>query len=642
MGRVLHLDAETCNAADLRRIGADVYARDLSLIVTVLAWAFDDEPVQSVTLPNRLPLLVEDHLRNGGRFKAWNAAFEGAILANHYGLPLEPEQAICTRQAALHSGLPAALADAGPAIGARIVKDATAHRLMMQLAKPRKAGGYWHDDEAKLEALRRYCERDVESERGISRLIAPLPPQEARVAALDRAANERGVRIDLELVAALKELAVTEIKTLNAECADLTHGAVTSPGTQTARLLAWLQAQGVETPDLGKEAVSGLLCGSWSRSAQRVLEIRQEVARSSVKKLDAMARCAGPDDRVRGQLSYYGAFRTGRWAGRLIQPQNLPRPAIKDVGSFIRHALTGPDADWVRQAWGPPLQAIASSLRGCLIPGPDKAFVVYDLAQIEARVVAWLAGQYDILAVFARGEDVYSYTQERLRLASRQAGKTTVLGLGFQMGAVKFVDTAAKAGLTLTLEQSQTIVNRWREANPRIVELWWAADRAVKALLQNFKGATTTRAINGKLSATVGLARNKRPLLTLMLPSGRRLYYRSARLEPGLKGRPEIVYDGVDAITKRWGPVRTYGGKLVENLVQATARDVIVEAALRIDRLELGELVLSVHDELLFEVPLGEAESRARAIGIEIDRRPDWAADLPVASEGAATLRYGK
>ena len=293
---------------------------------------------------------------------------------------------------------------------------------------------------------------------------------------------------------------------------------MTSPGTQTARLAGWLTAQGVDVPDLGKEAVSGLLCGSWNPSAQRVLEIRQEIAKSSLKKLDAMERCAGPDDRVRGQLAYYGAFRTGRWAGRLVQPQNMPRPAIRDVGAFIRHALSGPDADWVRMQWGPPLQAIASALRGCLIPAEGKAFVVYDLSQIEARVVAWLAGQRDVLEVFARGEDVYAHARRRLGLDTRQMAKTAVLGLGFGTGATKFVEIAAKAGLTLTLEQSQTIVNDWRAANSKIVELWQAADKTVKALLDPLQSATAALAINGKLAAQTHLTRNGRPLLTLLLP----------------------------------------------------------------------------------------------------------------------------
>jgi DNA polymerase len=651
--RFLHLDFETCCEANLKQVGADIYARDLTLVVTVLAWAFDDEPVQSVICPATLPPEVEEHLRSGGRFKAWNAAFEWAILVNQYGFDLKPDQAVCTMQAGLHSGLPAAVGDAGPAIGAKIVKDDSARRLMLQMSRPRKilpdgARRYWHlEDPARLAELRRYCERDAESERGISKLIAPLPPTEAKIAALDRAANERGVRVDLVLIPALKALAKAEIKTLNVECSALTDGAVTSPGTQTKRLLDWFKARDVLIEDLSKESVAqaltlfGELIGPVSK---RVLEIRQEVAKSSVKKLDAFQRCAGPDGRVRGQLAYYGAFRTGRFAGRLIQPQNFPRPSIRNVGSFIKHALGpgGPDPEWTRVAYGSPLEAIASSLRGCLIPDPGKAFVIYDLSQIEARVIAWLAGQTDVLSVFARGEDVYTYTQLRLGLSSRQAGKTTVLALGFQMGAEKFVNKAAKDGLTLTLEQSQTIVSGWREANPRIVDLWWSADRAVKELLGRFAGPTINARINDKLSAAVSRSKAGKSLLTLLLPGGRRLYYRSPRLEPGSKGWPEIVYSGVDQVTKRWGDVRTYGGKLVENCVQAIARDVLVEAALRVDALKLGELVLSVHDETVFEVPGTQAEARSKLIEIEINRRPAWAPDLPVASEGGVRGRYSK
>ena len=239
IGEILHLDLETCNEASLRSVGADVYARHPSLIVTVLAWAFDDGPVESVTCPAALPLKVEAHLLSGGRFAAWNAAFEWAILVNHYGLKLKPDQAVCCQQKALHSGLPAALEDAGPAIGSVVLKDATAHRLMLQLSKPRKpktGQSLWHVDEpAKLKALEDYCERDVGAERGIGKLIAALPPTEARISQLDRAANERGVRIDLELVRALKALAKTEIAALNSECAELTGGAVSSARARRRR-----------------------------------------------------------------------------------------------------------------------------------------------------------------------------------------------------------------------------------------------------------------------------------------------------------------------------------------------------------------------------------------------------------------------
>jgi DNA polymerase len=655
---ILHVDFETCCEANLRRVGADVYSRDPSLVITVIAWAFDDGPVESVTCPETLPPALERHLLAGGKFAAWNASFEWAILTNHYGLDLKPDQAICCQQKALHSGLPAALGDAGPAIGANIVKDQTAHKLMMQLSKPRKNRGrppsYWHLDEpTKLAALRVYCEGDVESERGIGKLIVPLPPTEARISELDRAANERGVRIDLELVAALKALAKTEIKVLDAECAELTNNAVTSPGTQTAKLMAWFKTRGVEIQSLSKQSVSDALevteelelVGWADPVSKRVLEIRAEVAKSSLKKLDAMERCVGPDERVRGQLAYYGAFRTGRFAGRLIQPQNFPRPSIKAIGSFIIHALDGPDADWVRLAYGRPLDAIASSLRGCLIPDEGKTFVVYDLSQIEARVVAWLAGQTDILRVFEAGQDVYTHAAAKIGSTNRQLGKVITLACAYQMGPSRFQETAASPqyNLPMKAEEAEFAVRSWRESNPKIVDFWWAADRTVKDLLAAFTGHTISAPINAKVSTTISRARNGHALLTLLLPSGRRLYYRRVRLVPNpAMGRDEIVYSGVDPITKRWGDVRTYGGKLVENITQSVARDVIVEAALRVDDLKLGDLVLSVHDELVFEVPIEKAEARSKAIGVEIDRRPAWALDLPVASNGGVTRRYGK
>ena len=263
-------------------------------------------------------------------------------------------------------------------------------------------------------------------------------------------------------------------------------------------------------------------------------------------------------------------------------------------------------------------------------------------------MIAWLADQRDILEVFERhdkgdGEDVYVYTQNKLGLRSRQEGKVVVLGLGFGMGAKRFVDNAAKNGLALTLEQSEEIVRDWRDANQRIVAFWRKLDDVAKGLLRDFRGATLERGVNPRLSFCVSLARNGTCLLTMLLPSGRRLYYRNARIEPDPEcGRDAIVYDGVDQYTKRWGAIRTYGAKLAENATQAAARDVIVEAALRVDALGLGDLVLSVHDELVFEVLDGSSQKSSDEIRREIDKRPAWAPDLPVASEGSVMKRYGK
>ena len=655
---VLHLDFETCSKLDLRRVGADVYSRDPDLIVTVVAWALDGGPVQSVTCPRVLPFDIIDHLALGGEFRAWNASFEWAILTNHFKLTLDPAQAVCVQQKALHSGLPASLEDAGPAIGSPIRKDASARRLMLQLSKPRKNRGkpdsFWHvDDPAKLKALEDYCVLDVATERAIDRMITDLPVMEQRIAILDRKANNRGVKLDLKFVAALKALALDETDKLNRECAGLTQGAVTSPGTQTARLLAWLNNFEVlvNMPDVSKQGVSDALTiieGEGFPVVKRVLEIRQEIAKSSLKKLDAMLRCAGPGDRVRGQLAYYGAFRTGRFAGRLIQPQNFPRPIIKDVNSFTRYMLRTktPDADFVRCVWGKPLDAIATALRGCLVPATGSAFIVRDLSQIEARVIAWLAGQRDILDVFERGqEDIYVHVQKQFGLPSRQSGKTVVLGLGFGMGPRHFVEYAAGMGVTITPAESEEIVREWRLANGRITSFWYRLDDVAKGVLRAWssKRASITQQANPYISFTASTARNGTCLLTMLLPSGRRLYYRNARLayDPD-KGRESIVYEGVDTYKKKWMDVRTWGSKLAENATQAVARDVIIEAGLRVDRQNLGDLVLSVHDELLWEIDESDVVAVEPFIIAEVNARPVWAPDLPIASEGGVLHRYGK
>ena len=353
---------------------------------------------------------------------------------------------------------------------------------------------------------------------------------------------------------------------------------------------------------------------------------------------------------MRGQLAYYGAFRTGRFAGRLIQPQNFPRAIIKDVASFTRYMLRTktPDADFVRCVWGKPLGAIATALRGCLVPAQGKVFVVRDLSQIEARVIAWLAGQDDLLTVFEGGTDVYVYMQHKLGLPSRQAAKAATLGLGFGMGPAHFVDYALTYGVVVSLQESEAMVKDWRAANHFIQAFWYRLGDVAADLLRAFNGAgsiiRSIRSANAYIAFTVSKARNGTMLLTMLLPSGRRLYYRNARLvrDPD-RGRDSIVYEGVDTYTKKWTDVRTWGSKLAENATQAVARDVIIEAGLRVDKQNFGDLVLSVHDELLWEVDNDDATRIEGFIKTEVDARPVWAPDLPVASEGSILRdRYGK
>lgn len=650
MPEILFLDFETACALDLKKSGASRYSRDPSLIVTVVGWAFDDDPAQAETVltlgPRRLPPVVEDHIRGGGLVSGWNSRnFEANILRNYFGLAIPHAQITDTMQAALHGGLPAALGDAGPALGLPIVKDATAHRLMLQMARPRAIrpdGSYrwWHEDDAeKLERLRLYCAQDVEAERAISKAIPQLPERELRVALLDARANAKGVRVDVPAVRQLIAIADASTKRLNAECVRLTNGQVSSPGSQTARLLAWLGP--FAPPDLTKDSVASALArDDLPPHIRRVLEIRQLAAKSSVKKLQAVLSCVDEDDAIRGILAYYGASRTGRWAGRLFQPQNLPRPSLEDPDLALDLVADGADVDLLEALFGPPLEVVSSCLRGILIPRPGHVFIVFDLSQIEARMVAWLAGQDDILRVFARGDDVYIFTANKLGLPSRQAGKVCVLGLGFGLGKNRFVDFAATYGLIYSAAEAEKIVRDWRAANPMITAFWRACDKAVRGVLEQPTNPFTVK-INGKVSATVTEARDGSRLLTLLLPSGRRLYYRNAMLSER-DDSSEVVYAGVDQKTRKWGLQRAFGPKTVENLTQAAARDVIVHMALEIERKRLGDVILSVHDELIVEVPLSDAEARYEAIKKIMNTAPDWAKGLPVKAEGHILKRYGK
>ena len=648
----ISLDFETFNLLDLKQVGAELYAASYSLEVTVIAWAIENGPVKSVTNPRVLPAEIASHLAQGGRLRAWNAAFEWAILFNHYKLQVPWENVDCTMQRALYAGLPASLEKAGMALGLApgMLKDNVGHRLMLQMTRPRLGGGKWHkDDPGKLARLELYCQQDVIAEREIASRLAYLPETERRVSLLDHQTNQRGIALDIPLIQSLTDLAREETSHLNQACATLTSGAVTSPGTQTAKLTAWLQAKGVPVSDgLDKAAVADLLAGvaAYAGDIKQVLELRQEVAKSSTRKLVAMTRCAGSDHRVRGQLMYYGASRTGRFSGKLIQPQNMPRPTFTkpNLKSAITAIKQGASRDTIDELFGSPLDVVASALRSCLVPGPGKLFVSYDFKQIEARVLVWLARALDTLKAFADGEDIYVREQKKIGLASRLAGKVVVLACGFGMGAPRFLETAATYGLIITLAQAIQIVSDWREANPEIVDLWYAFERAARKAL--FRPGVAFPVAGGKVTFQARGASFMEPAtLAMTLPSGRQLFYRNIRTVPD-PSRPgkggDLTYSGIDQTTRQWvDDIRTWGGKLVENAVQATARDVLTDAALRVDAAGFGELVLSVHDELIWEVPTSLAAERAKAILAWVEKSPAFAPDLPIGAEGGVKASYG-
>jgi DNA polymerase len=654
--RILHLDLETVSSADtnVRKVGASRHARDSSTIVTVFAWAFGSGPVQSILLPGRflsdLPHDVAMHLLRGGRFAAWNAAFEWAFLTSYFHVAMKPEQAVCTMQRALNAGLPAALEDAGDALSLAIRKDKPGKRLMLQMSKPKPDGSYWHDDPFRLAGLDDYCKRDVEAEREVHKYVPDLHPFEQSVSLLDRETNNRGIQIDLDLVEDLIAVAVMETASLNTQCTVLTGRAVTSPGTQTAKLTQWFASRGYPITDIGRETIADTLLTAVDAEMPpdviEVLNIRQKVAKSSVGKLQAMLNCVDTDGRVRGTLQYYGASRTGRFSGRLIQPQNFPRPPEHyDPADAIRHVMNDEDNDFLRMFYDEPLSVVSACLRGCLIPAPGEKFLIFDLAQIEARVIAWLAGQQDLLDAVRRGEDIYLFTADQNGFTgNRTAGKVMVLGLGFGMGHVAFVEFAKGYGMTLSTVEANEMVTRWRDANRMIRKFWWDLDAAVKNTVKAGRHGRVARMDHG-IRIGLGMDKANQDVLMIELPSGRVLWYRNPHIvvDPVQPQHDAIEFDGIHQKTGKWGPIRTWGSKLAENITQAVARDVICEAAIRVSNLFPGtHLVLSVHDELVFEIAGGVHPGVIADIRAEIEQPPKWARDLPVGAKGGLAERYGK
>jgi DNA polymerase bacteriophage-type len=669
MTAALHLDFECASELDLKKVGAERYAQDKSTVVTCMAWAYDEGPVFKCLLPK-----FEDignifyPLKENYTLHAWNASFELAILQQKFTCFIPAEKVRCTMQRSLHAGLPAALKLAGRALGARMQK--SDDKVMREMMKPRKDGTWLYKDKvlgpAKLDELADYCAHDVMAERDIGKLIPNLPAEEQRVSILDRRINARGLMIDMALVTRLARIAQDEQDHLNVRCGHLTGGLITSPGTQHVRLLKWLGDRGVVIPSLAEEIVQETLetavDAGLPADAIEVLGIRQKAAKSSVAKLEAMRRTVLADGRVRGTLQYYGAARTGRFAGRLLQIQNMPKPTIRYVAKAIAMIMDGLDADGIRLLHGDPLEVVASCLRGCIVPGLKRLFLVFDFSQIEARIVAWLAGQQDMVDLFASGEDVYVETALKYRLNSRDAGKVVVLGLGFGTGAGKFLELAKGYGVLLTAPEADKIVAEWRQANRHVVNFWYDLDRKIRELIVRYFTATSWAQSGivvvspalpefiehcGRLTLRMAAARDGKPLLTIKLPSGRWLYYRNIRIETEPKTDTDsrtydsIVYDGM--VQSAWLPIRSWGAKFFENCVQAIARDILVEAELRLDSGTTTEgIVGSVHDEIIMEVGEDDAEAWLPEVAKEIEVVPNWAKGLPIKASGKIMKRYGK
>jgi DNA polymerase bacteriophage-type len=663
--RRLNIDFETASEVDLRRTGVYPYSIHPSTRVLCMGYAFDDLPRIVWRIGQPFPQEVLDHVASGGRVDAWNAGFEYNVWNNTlirqlrldasvYRLSLN--QVYDTMARAAYFGLPLSLDMAASAARVSILKDKAGHALMLRMCRPRAtlADGtttWWHeDDPQKFDALCDYCGQDVDAERAVGNALPEMPDSERQVWLLDQKINRRGVHVDLDLVARLKELAKIAVEDGNAELAFLTGGAVRSVNS-TASLLAWLQGQGSPITNLQKATVAERLddpaCAGLEREA---LLLRSGLAKTSAAKLEAMETATGVPSSgvapIRGMLQYYGAFRTGRWAGRLVQPQNMPRGEIAPdmVPAAIKVIMAQPDMRTCAQAltvlFGGIMSVVTTLLRSCFVPGPGKTLVVSDFAQIEARVLPWLAGQQDVLDVFASGEDVYvqaaagifGVRPDQVTKDQRQIGKVAILALGYGGGANAFQTMASAYGITVDPGRADQIKRAWRAANPFIVQFWWDLDAACRAAIN-----TGTIVHVGKLKVGMWGAH-----MVIVLPSNRGLFYRDARLQTDPDtGKAEITYMGLNQYTRKWERLRTYGGKLAENVTQAVARDVMAETMLKAEAAGI-HVVLTVHDELLAEAPAGTGDSALKEMENIMSAAPAWAAGLPVGADGWHGPRYKK
>ena len=644
--RRLLIDLETYSSVDISKAGAFKYVEAPDFEILLLAYAWNDGPVQVLDLTDpfghdELPDIVSGILDPDTVKVAHNSAFERACLTKHLGQELPAEEWEDTMIMAAMNGLPLSLDAAGAALQLKDQKMQEGKALINYFCKPCRPtianGGRTrnlpHHAPDKWATFGEYCRRDVEVEQAIYYRLHrfPVPNWERRVWALDARINERGVLVDTELAQAAIEVDQDFRTEHTAEMKRLTG--LDNPNS-VAQLRDWLETVGVSCESLNKATVADLRKVATDPTTKRVLELRQMLGKTASKKYEAMTAAACADDRVRGILQYYGAGRTGRWAGRLVQPQNMAQNHLDDIDK-VRELVRQKDLETLELVYDNVPDVLGQLTRTALIAKPGHTFLVADYAAIEARVIAYLAGEKWRMDVFTQGGDIYCSSASQMFKVPvvkhginghlRQKGKIAELACGYGggVGALKAFG-ADKMGLTE--QEMQDIVDQWRAASPTIPKFWRDAERAAKTALQN-PGTTTTLPCGVKY-------RRDADALRCRLPSGRVLSYWGARLDDD----GSICFMGQNQTTRKWEKTETWGGKLVENIVQAVARDCLAVALLRLD--EAGyDIVFHVHDEIIAEAPDGSKwEDMAAVMGQPID----WAPGLLLRGDGYSTKFYMK
>ncbi len=644
--QTLSIDLETYSDQPLAKTGVYRYVESPDFEILLFAYSVDGGPVQQIDLaceekiPSEILCALEDETVTKWAF---NANFERICLSRFLGYPtgayLEPDSWKCSMVWAAYMGLPLSLEGAGAVLGLEKQKLAEGKDLIKyfcQPCAPTKTNGqrtrnlHKHAPD-KWQAFKKYNIRDVETEMSIQARLSkyPVPDSVWEEYHLDQEINDRGVGLDMELVWQAIQMDGRSRSELTQAMKELTS--LDNPNS-VQQMKQWLADNGVETDTLGKKAVAELLKTA-PPELQKVLTLRQQIAKSSVKKYQAMETAVCADDRARGMFQFYGANRTGRWAGRIIQMQNLPQNHLDDL-SEARGLVRAGNFDALEMLYEDVPDTLSQLIRTAFVPQENRKFIVADFSAIEARVIAWLAGEKWRQDVFAEGKDIYCASASQMFGVPvekhginghlRQKGKIAELALGYggSVGALK-----AMGALEMGLQEDElpALVSAWRQANPKIVQFWWAVDHAVMDAV--------TRKTTTKTHGIIFSARNG--MLFITLPSGRSLAYVKPKIGENRFGGDCITYEGVGG-TKKWERIDSYGPKFVENIVQATSRDILCYA---MKTLRCCSIVMHIHDEVVIEA---DRRMSLQAVCDQMGRTPPWANGLQLRADGYETDFYKK
>ena len=644
--QTLSIDLETYSDQPLAKTGVYRYVESPDFEILLFAYSVDGGSVQQIDLAcgEKIPSEILCALEDDKVTKwAFNANFERICLSRFLGYPtgayLEPDSWKCSMVWAAYMGLPLSLEGAGAVLGLEKQKLAEGKDLIKyfcQPCAPTKTNGqrtrnlHKHAPDKWL-TFKKYNIRDVETEMSIqARLLKyPVPDSVWEEYHLDQEINDRGVGLDMELVRQAIQMDGRSRSELTQAMKELTS--LDNPNS-VQQMKQWLADNGVETDTLGKKAVAELLKTA-PPQLQKVLTLRQQLAKSSVKKYQAMETAVCADGRARGMFQFYGANRTGRWAGRIIQMQNLPQNHLDDL-SEARGLVRAGGFDALEMLYEDVPDTLSQLIRTAFVPQENRKFIVADFSAIEARVIAWLAGEKWRQDVFAEGKDIYCASASQMFGVPvekhgvnghlRQKGKIAELALGYG-GSVGALKAMGALEMGLSEDELPALVSAWRQANPKIVQFWWAVDRAVMDAVAR---RTTTKTHGIIFSARNGM-------LFITLPSGRSLSYVKPKIGENRFGGDCITYEGVGG-TKKWERIDSYGPKFVENIVQATSRDILCYA---MKTLRCCSIVMHIHDEVVIEA---DRRMSLQAVCDQMGRTPPWASGLQLRADGYETDFYKK